>query len=230
MDCQQINSMLSPFADGHVVEAERRMVSAHLRSCPDCARRFEQLSAVRDSLRSLNPRQLPPRLAMSLRVIASKEAARRRRYEGLVGQIEHWTEHFLLHINNLMRPLAVPAAGGFLSAVLLFGAVMTNFQGIVRAHTDDVPTILFTGANVKSSLDFTLTEGDVVVDVFVDEQGRVIDYSFPEGYTKLNTSSNRRNIENSLLFTRFEPATTFGKPTAGWVRVSLRKSEIDVKG
>lgn len=230
MDCQDVNLILSAFVDGHVVETERWLVSAHLESCPDCALRHEQLIAVRGSLRSLPARRVPPMLALSLRISASREAARRRRFEGAIGRMKAWAEDFIIHANNMMRPLALPAAGGLASAVLFFSLMMTNFQGIIRAHPNDVPTVLATGATVKSSLDFTLAANEIVLDVFVDEQGRVIDYSFPEGYGALNTSATRRMLENSLLFTRFEPATMFGQPTSGWVRVSLRRSEIDVQG
>lgn len=230
MDCQQVRLMLSEFLDGHVVETELRMVSVHLGSCPDCASRLDEHSALRQALRGTPSRPVPPLVSMQLHSLGSQEAARRRRYAGLVGWLKHWGEAAAFQVNAIMRPFALPAAGGLASAVFLFTMVMTNFQGIVRAHADDVPTILATGATMKSSLDFTLAADEVAVDIFVDELGRVMDYSFPDGSGALNTPATRRMLENSLLFTRFQPATTFGQPTAGWVRVSLRKSEIDVTG
>jgi hypothetical protein len=89
--------------------------------------------------------------------------------------------------------------------------------------------VLATEASVKSLL-IAFECDEVVLDLFVDEQGRVIDYSFPDGYGSLKTASMRRRMEQSLLFTQFTPATTFGQPTQRWVRVSFRRSEIDVKG
>lgn len=230
MDCTQVNAVLSMLADGHVTEAERLQVTLHLEACPQCARRYRQLQAIRAGMRAMPARRVPPMLAMSLRVIASREAARRRRYHGLMATCQAWGESLWYRLNDLMRPLALPAAGGLASAVLLFSMVMPNFQGLVRAHSDDVPTILFTGATVKSSMDFSVSADEVTVAVFVDERGRVIDYAFPEGAVQLNTATTRRQLENSLLFTHFQPATSFGQPTAGWVRVSLRRSQIDVKG
>lgn len=230
MDCSQVKSVLSSLADGHVIEAERRAAMAHLDACQECALHFEQLNEVRAVVRALPARRVPPILALSLRVIASREAARRRRFHGLLATCRAWSEGLLIRANALMRPLALPAAGGIASAVLLFSMVMPNLQGLVRAHANDVPTILFTGATVKSSLELTLSEDEVTLDVFVDERGRVIDYVFPIGSGQFNTASTRRQLESSLLFTHFQPATSFGQPTAGWVRVSLRRSEIDVKG
>jgi len=40
----------------------------------------------------------------------------------------------------------------------------------------------------------------------------------------------RHSIENSLLFTEFWPATNFGRPIAGTIRISFRSSHIDVRG
>jgi hypothetical protein len=230
MDCSLVRSVLSHLVDGHVIEAERREAMAHLEACPQCARQFQQLNEVRTAVRALPARRVPPMLGMSLRVIASREAARRRRYHGLLAACRAWSDSLLFRLNGLMRPLALPAAGGLASAVLLFSMVMPNFQGLVRAHANDVPTMLFTGATVKSSLDFVLEADELPLDVFVDERGRVIDYAFPEGSAHFNTASTRRQLEGSLLFTHFQPATSFGQPTAGWVRVSLRRSQIDVKG
>ena len=230
MDCTQVKSELSSLVDGHVTETERRAVMAHLEACPECTRRYEQLQEVRAALRAVPARRVPPMLAMSLRVAASREAARRRRYHGLLAACRAWSENFWLRANGMMRPLALPAAGGLASAVLLFSMVMPNFQGLVRAHANDVPTMLFTGATVKSSLELNLSADELVLDVFVDERGRVIDYAFPEGSAQHNTAATRRQLESSLLLTHFHPATSFGQPTAGWVRVSLRRSQIEVKG
>ncbi len=230
MVCSQVRSVLSNLADGHLIEAERREAMAHLDACPSCACHFGQLLEVRAAVKSLPVRRVPPMLRMSLRVGASRAAARRRRYQGLLAACRAWGDLAWFRLNGLMRPLALPAAGGLVSAVLLFSMVMPNFQGLVRAHANDVPTMLFTGATVKSSLQFVVGTDELALDVFVDGRGRVIDYAFPEGSQQFNTAAIRRQLESSLLFTHFEPATTFGQPTAGWVRVNLRRSAIDVKG
>jgi hypothetical protein len=230
MDCQRVKLTLSAFQDGRVVESERRAVAAHLSRCGDCSRYFSQLEAVRQSVRSMPRRPVPAHLAFSLRSIASREAARRRRYTGLRGRLQHVRDEFTLFANNLMRPLALPAAGGLASAVFLFSMVMTNFRGINTVHANDVPLAIATEPSVRAML-LDMADAEIFVDVFVDGQGRVIDFSFPEGYGSYNTSQMRRKLENSLVFTEFNPATTFGQPTSGWVRVKFRgRSEIDVKG
>jgi anti-sigma factor RsiW len=216
--------------DGCVVDTERRHAMEHMDSCPDCASRAVQITEIRRSLKQTPSRPVPSDLALQLRVLASREAARRRTINTFSSQFKAWHSNFSLWVNNLMRPLAVPAVGGLASAVVLFSIMMTNFQGIVTAHEQDVPTVLYTGASLRSSLDLAVGSEEIAVDVFVDGQGRVIDYAFPTGYGQYNTPSVRRGLENSLLFTSFHPATSFGQPTSGWVRVSFRRSEIQVKG
>jgi hypothetical protein len=231
MDCQQIKLKVSDVLDGHIVEAERKQVLAHMEHCPDCASRFGQQQGIRHALRNLPPRPVPADLAMNLRVAASREASHRRLSHQVGGWFQVQQQTLSLFFNNLMRPLAIPFAGGLCSAVLLFSMVMTNFRDIVVAHADDVPTILFTTASVThSSLPFEFDAENVMLDVYVDGQGRVVDYSFPAGYGSLTSGTERRLLENALLFTQFAPATTFGQPTAGWVRLSFRRSHIDVKG
>lgn len=229
MDCQQIRLMLAAFQDGRVLDSERQEVKAHLRMCTDCAHRFEQLQSVRGLVRGLQTRPVPRHLELSLQVIASKEAQRRRRYAGLKGLARRVAEQAQLFALNLMRPLAVPAAGGLFSAVVLFSAMLTNYHGIVRQPVDDVPTMLATNASMKTAL-FSVEEFApevLTVDVLVDGQGRAIDFNIQSPATR-NHAELRRRIAYSLLFTQFEPATAFGQPTPSWVRVAYRR--IDVKG
>ncbi len=231
MDCQQIRLMLSAFQDGHVVESERREVAAHLARCGACSQRLGQLEMARRTLRAIPSRPAPAHLSYSLRAMASREAAHRRRYGGFRGWLRGFGERSARFANDLMRPLALPAAGGLASAVFLFSMVMTNFQGIVRQVHNDVPISIATEPTVRSILVDLADDAELTLDVFVDEQGRVIDYSFPEGYGSLNSSQMRRRLENTLLLTEFNPATNFGQPVSGWVRVKFRgRSEIDVKG
>jgi hypothetical protein len=229
MDCHRVQLMLSALQDGHVVESERRLMEAHLAVCSGCRVRSAELEAVRRSVAALPRRTIPAHIHFRLRSMASREAARRRHRLTLRAWAYDISDRLSLAINNMMRPLAIPAAGGLVSAVVLFSMVMTNFQGIVRQPANDVPTMLATDASVKFSLvDFA--EADITVNVFVDESGRVTDYAFPDSMNSAKLAPVKRQIENSLLFTEFNPATTFGKPTAGWVRVTFRRSQIDVKG
>jgi hypothetical protein len=68
------------------------------------------------------------------------------------------------------------------------------------------------------------------VDVSIDDQGRIVGYTIVS-YTGPNTEQLRRSIQNNLVFTEFWPATAFGVPVAGTIRVSYSSpAGIDVKG
>lgn len=228
MDCQQVREQLSDYLDGHIVEKDRNEVSGHLDECDGCRDRLGQLRQITTTLHTLPKAELPACTQLSMRVMASREAERRR-FAGLSGLLRRCKQAYSLWSDNMAKPVMAPAMGGFATAIVLFSMVMFNFRDIVVAQANDVPTALYTNASVKSTpLAYEFDE--VVLDILVDEQGRVIDYSFPEGYGSLKTSALRRRMEHSLLFTQFTPATAFGQPTPGWVRVSFRRSEIDVKG
>lgn len=231
MDCQQVRLTLSAFQDGRVLDEERRRIEEHLAGCAGCAERLAQLELVRQALRGAPERPMPAHLVFALRSLASKEAARRRYYAGLRGAVRAALERAALWMNNLMRPVALPAAGGLVSAVFLFTLVLTNFQGIVRDHPNDVPLAVVTAPTVRSVLFDLSDDSEVTLDILVDEKGRVLDFVVPESYASMATHEARRRLAAMLLMTSFNPATAFGQPVSGWVRVKFRgRSEIDVRG
>jgi hypothetical protein len=128
-----------------------------------------------------------------------------------------------------MRPVALPFAGGVISALLLFAILVPNIAFSRISGARDVPTSLFTVAAVKSQAPFGFTEDDFVVEVLVDGQGRMMDYSVTDGQPFGQDLQLRRSIENNLLFTEFHPATAFGQPTWSKLFVSFNRSRITIK-
>ncbi len=229
MNCQSIVDRFSEYLDERLPDSQRTDLSAHLDDCRECDNRLEEMRRLRSSLRAVPARPVPPQLRMSLRVIASRERARnagRRTYQGM---IDGWSGSFKLWMNNLMRPLAIPFAGGLCSAILLFSMLVPSFT-TRYSQAADVPTGLYTGASLKSTM-FSFSADEVVLELEIDDQGRMVDYTVTSGQHWMQDPALRRNIENNLLFTRFTPATTFGQPMSGKVRISFRpRSYIDVKG
>jgi hypothetical protein len=180
------------------------------------------------ALRKLPARKPPAALATSLRVLASQE--RQRTHRSLSEAFSAWTVRTRLWIDNLMRPLAVPFAGGVLSAVALFGIwLVPTYPQPHATKNFDIPTILTTDPTVKRLNSEGLSSSDVIViDVFVDDSGHMIDYKVVSGV--LTDAALRRRLENILVFTDFVPATEFGRPRAGRTRLSVVSSSIIVKG
>jgi len=181
-------------------------------------------NALSRALRSLPRRVPPPNLTSSLRVIASREQRRR-----VYGYRNDLADRFRLFADNLMRPLALPFAGGVFSTVVLFSMWLGPSHTVRASSTLDVPTALATEASIRKTAPIAESTADVIVDVVVDGQGRMIDYSIVSGnFTK--DEAMRRRIEGMLLLIEFNPATSFGQPVEGRMRLSLSASHIDVKG
>lgn len=183
--------------------------------------------AVSRALQEL-PRHTPPgSLSGSLRVLASRERDRILR-----GPKQALTDRVHLFFDNLMRPLALPFAGGVFSAVVLFSMWVIPTYPLRGSSTADVPTTLYTQAAVKQTGPVAAT-GDVMVDVTVeplpDGTGRMVDYRILSGNVA-NNEALRRSIETFLIFTVFQPATALGQPVLGTIRLSLQSSQIDVRG
>lgn len=183
------------------------------------------------ALRRLPQKATPPNLAASLRVLASRERERRLENRSFSTIFAAWRDRTRLQVHNLMRPLALPAAGGLFSAVALFGLWLVPTYPLRGNNTFDVPTALSTDPVLKGTTALGSTGEEIVVDVNVDGQGRMIDYVVVSGARTLKNNTLRRNLETTLLlFTEFDPATNFGRPMNGKVRLVLRSSSVDVKG
>ncbi len=228
MDCKRVRRALAAYCDDALSHSERHEIRLHLSGCRSCALRSEQFVQVRETLRQLPALRPPERLVTALRILASKERARRA--GDLPFFIGEWALRTRIWASEMMRPLALPMAGGLLSALVLFGMLAPSFAPRHRPDIADVPTTLSTEATFLGMGPFGFGGDMVTVDVTVDSSGRLIDYSTPHGQEWVNDPEVRRSVENALLFTRFSPGTTFGKPAFARVRITLRRSEIDVRG
>ena len=81
--------------------------------------------------------------------------------------------------------------------------------------------MLTTEATIKSIAPLAGSCGDVVVDVTIDELGRMVDYKVVNGFM---TSEQLRRLENRLIFTTFEPVVSFLTVTRAGFNVSEASS------
>ncbi len=231
MECLNTVSALSGYLDGWATEQERRDVERHLSSCDHCATRMRDYRTLRRSMSGLRPVQPTAQLSARLMVLASRAGARRRRRLSLRHAVRDWYSNVRLGIHNLMRPLALPVAGGLLSTIVLFGMLVPDLFHEVHPVANDIETSVFTQAAVKEiSPVWGVQNNDITVDLIVDENGRMLEYRVVSGQNLLRDESVRRSLENNLMYGQFYPATQFGQPVAGKLRVSFRSSTIDIKG
>jgi hypothetical protein len=230
MECLTVRRNAAAYADNGLSQEERREMRQHMQNCQVCARESERYQRIRQALRSLPRRTAPSDLTVRLRVAASQARAQ------TANGASDWTrlrDRFQLILSNLMRPLALPLAGGLCAALVLFSALVPTFTSAFASDKAgvllDVPTMLTTEPSLKYMAPIAFAEADAIVDLNIDDQGRIVNYSIVSAPGQ--TEQLRRRIENNLLFTEFWPATAFGKPIAGTVRISFHNSShVEVKG
>lgn len=227
--CEASRRLTQAYQEGHISPEEMEPARRHMAQCAACAEDSLAVRSLRSTLRSTPAPVAPADLRTRLRVSASKEASRRRTRQTLEQRWAAFRSDVRLWSENLMRPLAIPAAGGIVSAFVLFAVFVSSLTvpSVSASTGQDVPTGLYTEASVVSYLPIGMGNHDLVVEVTVDDQGRVIEYSMPNAHASVEL---RRSIENRLLFTQFKPATSFGQPTTGKLRIRFHSSSIDVKG
>ncbi|HYO82204.1 MAG TPA: hypothetical protein VES20_12435, partial [Bryobacteraceae bacterium] len=119
-------------------------------------------------------RVAPADLKLKLEVIASREASRRRETTGnrlaeMIRPVTRW-------ITTAMQPPALPTAGGFASAMILFGLLSPSLAlRSAPVSPADIPTGLYTGASIKSSLPLAYDGAEMLVELTVDEEGRMVE-------------------------------------------------------
>jgi hypothetical protein len=231
MECLNTYSALSGYLDGWATEQERRDVERHLSSCEHCSMMMREFRTLRCSMGELPARKPTRQTSSELLVLASRASARRRRRLSLAHAIADWYSNLRFGLQNMMRPLALPVAGGLLSTVVLFAMLVPDLVHEVHPVKDDIETSVFTQAAVKEiSPVWGVHNNDITVDLVVDENGRMLEYRVVSGQNLLENESVRRSLENNLMYGQFYPATQFGQPVSGKLRVTFRSSTIDIKG
>jgi hypothetical protein len=222
MNCSQAQSLFSLHLDAEVGGVERAGLVQHLRHCPACAAHMKLLMKTQSLVTSLGRKPAPPDLALKLKVAISQERSVTfaRRMQG-----------FAVRFENAFNAFMIPATAGLVTAVVMFGLLVGVFAAPKTASLrNDVPTILYTPPRLAAA-PFSNTVGrinadsPVVIEALVDSKGRVTDYRIIDGE---NTEEVRKELERSLIFTVFEPATSFGQPAEGRAVISF--SNVNVKG
>lgn len=221
MTCSVAKGLMSSYLDGAVSRGQMAQMDEHLRACGECSGHFVSLQQMQSLVGSLGRKPAPPDLSLRLRVALSQELANSRS--------SRW-ERLRVRWENAFNATMVPATAGLVTTLIIFGLLISFLYPVQVRASNDVPTMLYTPAQLQST-PFELTMGAansdaLVVEAYVGADGRVQDYrilSSPEESQALLSQ-----LKNLLIFTTFQPATTFGQPTAS--RVILSFSKVQVKG
>jgi len=232
MSCDNVQKLISPLLDRRVPAGEQENALAHLESCRQCGAQLESMQKVRAALRSMNHAPMPADLTANLRVIASHERERQLSRATFASRLRYWSDRARLLSDNLMRPVALPFAGGLVSALVLFSILVPTLtvqhdETDANLFTDPYGQVVVlessgvytpeTGANVpKIEPTYASYPDDAnVVWFLIGENGKVLDYSVAKG--RLTP-----DLQSIIMISKFSPATYLGLPTSGLVKMVQR--------
>lgn len=230
MTCREVGRHLPGYLDGAMSAQRHAVVHAHLTDCSACRADLEAYSRLGRALAESAPIAPPADLATRIRVQAS-------RVQSQSASQRFWVR-ISVFFDNILRPLAVPATGGLLTAAFAFAfLVQSLIVGIPMGNIpNDLPTEFVQPARLESLAPFPVAgiigsespsgAGVLTVDATLNAEGQVADYTILAGPTDAKI---RHAIDQLLIFSRFEPELMFGRPTSGG-HVVLSFSEIRVRG
>jgi hypothetical protein len=221
-----MQTKFTEYLDGRLSGREMQRVAAHVESCKECAGDWKSLEEMQSLLAALGPVPEPEDLLLRIRVAISHERGRRR---------QPVFQTLNLAWRNTLGPFLLQAAAGFASAVLLLGTVIVLAGMFTRpenalATPDEplgaatAPRFLYLSSEVGGNPIGDVTD-PVVIEAYVNGAGQVYDYHIVTGPTDKAT---RAQVENMLLWSRFEPARRYGQPVNGLAVLSF--SGVSVRG
>jgi hypothetical protein len=220
MTCVHSKSLLSAYLDGAITGKQMHALDLHLRGCATCAAEYQSLRQTQSLMNKMGRAKAPEDLSLKIRLALSREAARVR---------EPFWGNVFLRLENSVRVFMVPATAGIFATIIVFGLLM-GFITPVRANSNDVPLLISTDPELQST-GFGVSMGEIneeslVIEAYVDRNGRVQDYRIISDPDKLRELPHQ--VKNMLIFTTFRPATWMGSPRPGTAIMSF--SKISVKG
>jgi hypothetical protein len=240
MKCTTVRKNLAGYLDDAVTGAarveERAGIREHLENCKGCRAELQQFRKLAVMLSRVAKNDPPADLAVRIKVAAAQS----QQSQDWQSRLRRAKDRAEILLDNVFRPLTVPATGGLFSAILVFVLV---FQMIVpgttvRAVQNDVDINMIRPAELvslsdypqswapeKNDLELSLPHG-LLLDVTVDARGQMTGYEILAGPNSLEI---RRQLDQMLLFSRFSPMLSFGRPTPGG-HVVLSFSAVRVRG
>jgi hypothetical protein len=222
LNCNSVRESLWDYMAETLQEEQREGVARHLDGCRDCDLHRAEVLSLRTGFKGLPRKEVSPLLATRLRVIASRERSRQVLRQDLAARLADLRARIRLNFDNLLRPIAVPAAGGILASLFCFGVIVDSLH--VRSDWDnDIPIGLYTNVILDDVTPFSVGGNDVMVQLTVDPNGNVSDFTVPSG----NVSADEmREIGNLVLYSSFIPATAFGQPVSGKILVGINHINV----
>lgn len=213
MTCWSTRRRSADYVDGRLRGSERSRMSEHLSECEPCSQQIDELLSVRATLRDLSEPEPPAHLRTELLVIASRERRLCRS-----SRLERAWKRWKSRVNEMMRPLTIPATGGLLSSFVLFAALALTISTTTRAVTYEVPVLYAdkTGANLVP----VELRSSVVLTLSVDGTGRITDYAVRDGSDSFVGDPGRLQ-SNNIALPEFRTVLAMTQPVSRDISISF---------
>jgi len=239
--CASVRHWLPGYLDGALPDGlggprlHGRMAQ-HLDRCASCRAELKSYQALSRIMMGDLGEQLeaPEDLAVSIRVAV----ARAGEMDGVRALLGRWKHRLDMLVDHAIEPLLIPVTGGALVALIVFGFVFPMLGGGLRlpGTRPDLPTSLMQPARLQTLAGFPLPGLDdgaagqewegLLVEATVNSEGQAVNYRVISSPLDAGT---QRQLDRVVLFSRFRPQLSFGKPTSSG-RVVLGFSRIIVRG
>jgi hypothetical protein len=224
-NCKSVRTNLWDYAAQALPQPENDAIDAHLDACRDCDRSLADVSSLRTGFRHLPVQAVPPLLQTRLQVIASRERSRQLLRLNPGAWLRDKLASAVLAFDHFLRPFAVPATGGLLASCLCFSLIAHTLQlRPYLAGDDDMPIGIFTEMTIDDVSPFSFSGKDVTMQVTVDANGSVSDYSMLQGSKP--TPEEFEAIGSLLLYSTFTPAMRAGQPVSSKRLFAIRHVNV----
>jgi hypothetical protein len=237
LSCEKVKVFLPGYFDGALPadggRFTRASIHAHIQGCGSCRVELSRYQKLQQLLANTERVAPPTTLSVEIRMAL----ARARENSNPVHWLRRLYERADMMRQNILAPLALPAAGGLVSAIMIFTMVLPTYAtGPLRnllGVMDQMPAMSFQPARIDTLAGFSVSglgdstsKSGVVVEATVGVDGDVVDYRILAGP---DNPTVRRSLDQILLMSRFHPEVSFGRRIAGG-RVVMSFSSVDVKG
>lgn len=229
MNCGEAKNSFTAYMDGLLTGSQSQSIGRHLASCCECNSHFSSLRTAHSLVASIGRKQPPAELAARLRIALARE--RMRQHQPLAAKISSAWNPALHRFEEMLASFMIPATAGFFSAVLCFGVMIGVFALPSQlSAANDIPSGLFVPARLSSTpfsvMDDYASDAPVMVEAYVDADGRVQDYRIISDEPASEIVKLRPQLDNALIFAQFAPATAFGKPAPSRVVISFSRVNV----
>jgi hypothetical protein len=213
MTCWSTKRRITDYVDGRLRGSDCSRVAAHLAQCDSCSQQAEDLACVRSTLRDLGESVPPKRLRTELLVIGS-----RVREAASASLVERLWNRWKLRLNEIMRPLTIPATGGLLSSFILFAALAFTISASSRVAAYDVP-VLYANTTDANLVPVQL-RSSVVLTLSLDDKGRIKDYAVSDGSDSFVGDTGRLQ-QNNIALPEFRTVLAMTQPVNRDISISF---------